>query len=65
MSGYTDWTIKETIQRIDNGKMYLPALQRKFVWKADQIIKLFDSILRGYPIGTFLFWNLADARKYS
>lgn len=31
MSGYTDWTIKETIQRIDNGKMYLPALQRKFV----------------------------------
>ncbi len=63
MSGYTDWTIKETIQRIDNGKMYLPALQRKFVWKADQIIKLFDSILRGYPIGTFLFWNLADAEN--
>ena len=63
MSGYTDWTIKETIQRINNGKMYLPALQRKFVWKADQIIKLFDSILRGYPIGTFLFWNFADAEN--
>lgn len=63
MSGYTDWTIKETIKRIDSGKMYLPALQRKFVWKAEQIIKLFDSILRGYPIGTFLFWNLADAEN--
>lgn len=63
MSGYNDWTIKETIKRINEGKMFLPALQRKFVWKADQIIKLFDSILRGYPIGTFLFWNLKEVNN--
>ncbi len=63
MSGYQDWTIKETIKRINEGKMFLPALQRKFVWKAGQIIELFDSILRGYPIGTFLFWNLKEVKN--
>ncbi len=65
MSGYQDWTIKETIKRINEGKMFLPALQRKFVWKAGQIIELFDSILRGYPIGTFLFWNLKEVKNRS
>jgi uncharacterized protein with ParB-like and HNH nuclease domain len=28
------------------------------VWKEDQIYKLFDSLMRGYPISTFLFWSL-------
>ena len=32
----------------------LPSLQRGFVWKASQIESLWDSILRGYPIGAFL-----------
>ncbi|MDD3013667.1 MAG: DUF262 domain-containing protein [Candidatus Gastranaerophilales bacterium] len=63
MSGYNDWSIYETIRRINEGKMFLPALQRKFVWKAEQIIELFDSILRGYPIGTFLFWNLEEVKN--
>ena len=48
---------------VEKNALVLPDFQRKFVWKADQIIKLFDSILRGYPIGTFLFWNLADAEN--
>ncbi|GAJ16642.1 unnamed protein product, partial [marine sediment metagenome] len=32
------------------------AIQRRFVWDHEQIEKLFDSIMRSYPIGTFLFW---------
>jgi len=38
--------------------MYLPALQRHFVWHHDQIELLFDSMMKGYPIGTFLFWKV-------
>lgn len=33
------------------------ALQRPFVWSEEQIAKLFDSIMRGFPIGTLLIWH--------
>jgi hypothetical protein len=42
---------------------YLPAIQRHFVWNMDQICELFDSILQGYPIGTFLFWEIEDRMR--
>lgn len=47
------------IADIDQKKTYLPALQRKFVWNKDQIELLFDSLMRNYPFGTFLFWRLS------
>ena len=52
---------------INYNKIYLPAIQRKCVWKPNQIEKLFDSIMRGYPIGTFLFWDLEEnnVNKYT
>ncbi len=56
--GYFDQTIKDVLTEIENGKLFLPAIQRKFVWNEEQITKLFDSLMRGYPIGTFLFWNI-------
>lgn len=43
--------------------LYLPAIQRHFVWRQDQICKLFDSMMRGYPIGTFLFWEVEDKKR--
>ena len=49
---YQHWTIKEAMHRIGAKKLYLPAIQRKFVWGAPQIEQLFDSIMRDYPIGT-------------
>lgn len=54
---YENQTILRTIQGI-NEKYYLPSIQRKFVWSMQQIEALFDSILQGYPIGTFLFWTV-------
>jgi uncharacterized protein with ParB-like and HNH nuclease domain len=48
--------IKDAMRRITQSEIYLPAIQRKFVWNAARIEGLFDSIMRGYPIGTFLFW---------
>ncbi len=54
----TPITIRDTIDRIYRNKYLLPAIQREFVWTPNQIVKLFDSILREYTIGSFLFWNV-------
>lgn len=51
-------TIKEVINNINSRRYLLPAIQREFVWKTSQIEKLFDSIMRDYPIGSFLFWKV-------
>ena len=50
--------IREVINSIESNEYVLPAIQREFVWRADQIERLFDSLMRGYPIGTFLFWRV-------
>lgn len=55
-------TIKEVIDSIDKRKYLLPAIQREFVWSTDQIECLFDSLMRDYPIGMFLFWNVEKER---
>lgn len=54
----TGGTIHETLRLIAERKYVLPAIQREFVWKPDQICKLFDSLMQGYPFGTFLLWQL-------
>ena len=41
----------------EDGGFWLPNIQRAFVWSEDQICRLFDSILREYPIGTLLIWK--------
>jgi len=53
-------TIKEAVNYIDDGTYLLPAIQRKFVWNSDQIEMLFDSIMRGYPINSFMFWEVKE-----
>jgi uncharacterized protein with ParB-like and HNH nuclease domain len=55
---YKAISIKEIVSMISNNEVYLPAIQRKFVWSHEQIERLFDSIMLGYPIGTFLFWTV-------
>lgn len=60
---YQKKRIYEVIQMIVRNELYLPAIQRKFVWKPEQIERLFDSIMRGYPIGTFLFWFVRGDKK--
>lgn len=53
------------LRRIQSGDLVLPAIQREFVWKAPQIERLFDSVLRGYPIGSFLAWTVAPETTQS
>jgi hypothetical protein len=48
---------------IDSGQIKLPMFQREFVWDKEQSAKLIDSILKGYPIGTFIFWKTREALR--
>jgi len=51
-------TIKEAIDSIHKKQYLLPAIQREFVWSTYQIERLFDSLMRDYPISSFLFWEV-------
>ena len=46
-----------------NTSLFLPHIQRPFVWERDQMCKLFDSLMRDYPIQAFLFWRTNDQIK--
>jgi len=50
--------IKEAVEAIQEQEYILPSIQREFVWTPNQIELLFDSIMRDYPISTFLFWKV-------
>lgn len=64
---YSSLSIQQLITDITDNKYFLPAIQRKFVWGEEKICKLFNSIMRDYPIGTFLFWELSaeKANEYT
>lgn len=52
-------TIATALKLIQKNELILPAIQREYVWKPSQVIKIFDSVLRGYPVGSFLSWKVA------
>jgi len=58
MSYETALTIKQVIDKIHKKEYLLPTIQREFVWDTEQIEKLFDSLMRDYPISSFLFWEV-------
>ncbi len=51
-------TIATALKLIQKNELILPAIQREYVWKPSQVIKIFDSVLRGYPVGSFLSWKV-------
>lgn len=53
-----DLPLRSLLTKISNREWILPAIQREFIWSDDQICRLFDSMMRGYPFGTFLFWEI-------
>ncbi len=56
-------TVVEALTEIEKRRYLLPAIQREFVWSQRQVAALFDSIMRGYPIGSFLFWQVDKDRR--
>ena len=53
-------TVYYAMRGINEGRLVVPAFQRNFVWNINQIERLWDSILIGFPISTFLFWHIDD-----
>ena len=51
-----DLTVQELVDKLKRGTLRLPELQRGYVWRAQQVVDLFDSLYRGYPSGTILTW---------
>ncbi|WP_222616637.1 DUF262 domain-containing protein [Undibacterium umbellatum] len=62
MAYETPITIKKAIDNIRKRNYVLPSIQREFVWDTDQIETLFDSLMRDYPISTFLFWKVDKSK---
>lgn len=51
------FALSRIVDKVEDGYIVIPRFQREFVWPPEATAKLFDSILKGYPIGTFTFWN--------
>lgn len=60
---YQPRSLFSLIEDIDNKRLFLPHIQRPFVWTEDQMRRLFDSLMRKYPIQTVLFWRTKDFIK--
>lgn len=53
--------LTDIISEIERGELLAPAFQRPFAWKPDDMLSLFDSIYKGYPIGSLLFWTSSES----
>lgn len=56
-------TIRRIIDRITSGDIRIPAFQRGYVWDADQVAFLLDSLYKGFPIGTIFLWKTDQRLK--
>lgn len=65
MTFQTPVTVEEVLSGIHAKQYLLPAIQREFVWDQEQVRRLFDSLMRGYPIGSFLFWKVDETTAAS
>ena len=53
-------TFSGLINDIEKGRIKIPQFQRDFVWSVEKSANLIDSIVKGYPIGTFIFWKTKE-----
>ena len=60
---YINTTVSDIIRNFINKNTFLPAIQREYVWETYEICKLFDSLMCGYPISSFLFWKIREEDK--
>ncbi|MFF5227321.1 DUF262 domain-containing protein [Dactylosporangium sp. NPDC000521] len=67
MSELTSYPIRKLLDHIYGGQVRIPAFQRGFVWDPEHVAHFLDSIYKGYPFGSLLFWltqeKLASERR--
>ncbi len=54
---YQPYSIRKILDAVVSGEIRIPAFQRGFVWEMDRVAYLLDSIYKGYPFGSLLFWR--------
>lgn len=54
---YQTYSIRKILDSVNRGEIRIPAFQRGFVWEMDRVAHLLDSIYKGYPFGSLLFWR--------
>ncbi|EEF4022679.1 DUF262 domain-containing protein, partial [Salmonella enterica] len=55
--------IDKLVNRINEGEIKIPAFQRGYVWRQNQIIDLMQSIANDFPIGSILLWEANEKEK--
>lgn len=55
--GATSFSIPDLVRLAATGVIRVPSFQRAYVWEAEDVRKLFDSLYRGFPVGTILLWR--------
>ena len=48
------------MEDISSGRLKIPQFQREFIWEIKKCASLLDSIVKGYPVGTFIFWKTKE-----
>jgi len=49
--------IRQILDKVDENQIFVPAFQREYVWKRNNVKKLVDSLIKEYPTGTMLTWE--------
>jgi hypothetical protein len=57
-------TIRKLVEGILDGQIRVPAFQREFVWEPARVALFIDSIYKGYPFGSLLFWRARELLKH-
>ncbi len=57
---YVEKKFREIVSLLHKGEYQIPRFQRDFVWKKEQVAGFIDSILRGFPTGSFVLWKTKE-----
>lgn len=62
----TTYELGDLVAQAWNGRIHVPHFQRDFRWGTTDVLRLFDSIVKGYPIGNLLLWvRKTPARSFT
>ena len=59
-----DFKIKDLMDQISSSAILLPAIQRNYVWRENQISSFLDSLMREYPVGSLLLWEKPSGNMF-
>jgi len=59
-----EFSIRNLVQMVKGEELVLPAMQRPFVWDEERMVRLMDSLMRQFPLGSVLIWSTDKAQRY-